>query len=113
VHDLVGSTHQYPPTDHPPPPIGDATGRRAADEEHTVSQDLMAVFTEMLTEEFGVPAEDITPDATFEALGLDSLDVVELTLVLEEKTGVKLEDEELEEVRTVQDAVDKVAEKQA
>jgi acyl carrier protein len=51
------------------------------------------------------------PDATFEALGLDSLDVVELTLVLEEETGVKLEDEELEDVRTVQDAIDKVAAK--
>jgi acyl carrier protein len=78
-----------------------------------VSQELLAVFTEVLTEEFGVPEDEITADATFEALGLDSLDVVELTLVLEEKTGVKLEDEELEDVRTVQDAIDKVKEKQA
>lgn len=77
-----------------------------------MSQDLLAVFTEMLTEDFGVPAEDVSPDATFEALGLDSLDVVELTLVLEEKVGVKLEDEELEDVRTVQDAIDKVVAKQ-
>ncbi len=77
-----------------------------------MSQDLLAVFTEMLTEDFGVPEEDVSPDATFEALGLDSLDVVELTLVLEEKTGVKLEDEELEDVRTVQDAIDKVKAKQ-
>jgi len=78
-----------------------------------LSQDLLATFTEVLTEEFGVPADDVAPEATFEALGLDSLDVVELTLVLEEKTGVKLEDEELEDVKTVQDAIDKVAEKQA
>jgi acyl carrier protein len=78
-----------------------------------VSQELLTIFTEVLTEEFGVPEDDVAADATFEALGLDSLDVVELTLVLEEKTGVKLEDEELEDVRTVQDAIDKVAEKQA
>jgi len=78
-----------------------------------VSQELLATFTEVLTEEFGVPEDEITADATFEALGLDSLDVVELTLVLEEKTGVKLEDEELEDVRSVQDAIDKVKEKQA
>jgi acyl carrier protein len=77
-----------------------------------VSDDLLATFKELLTEEFGVPEDDVTPDATFEALGLDSLDVVELTLVLEEKTGVKLEDEELEDVRTVGDAVNKVKEKQ-
>ena len=78
-----------------------------------MSQDLYAMFTEILTEEFGVPEDDIAADATFEALGLDSLDVVELTLVLEEKTGVKLEDEELEDVKTIQDAMDKVTEKQA
>jgi len=78
-----------------------------------VSQELLATFTEVLTEEFGVPEDEITAEATFEALGLDSLDVVELTLVLEERIGVKLEDEELEDVRTVQDAIDKVKEKQA
>ena len=77
-----------------------------------MSDDLLGTFKELLTEEFGVPEDDITRDATFEALGLDSLDVVELTLVLEEKTGVKLEDEELEDVRTVGDAIDKVKEKQ-
>ncbi|MTV27061.1 acyl carrier protein [Nitriliruptoraceae bacterium ZYF776] len=76
-----------------------------------MSQDLLPTFTTVLVDTFGVPADDVTPEATFEALGLDSLDVVELTLVLEEETGVKLEDEELEDVRTVQDAMDKVAEK--
>jgi acyl carrier protein len=78
-----------------------------------VSQELLTIFTEVLTEEFGVPEDEIAAEATFESLGLDSLDVVELTLVLEERTGVKLEDEELEDVRTVQDAIDKVKEKQA
>ncbi|GGI06258.1 acyl carrier protein [Egicoccus halophilus] len=77
-----------------------------------MSQDLFATFQTILVDTFGVPADDVAPDATFETLGLDSLDVVELTLVLEEETGVKLEDEELEDVRTVQDAIDKVAEKQ-
>lgn len=78
-----------------------------------MSQDLYATFQTILVDTFGVPADDIAPDATFEALGLDSLDVVELTLVLEEETGVKLEDEELEDVRTVQDAIDKITEKQS
>ena len=75
-------------------------------------QDLYPLFEQTLVETFGVPADDVAPDATFEALGLDSLDVVELTLILEEETGVKLEDEELEDVRTVGQAIDKVVEKQ-
>ena len=78
-----------------------------------MSQDLYATFQTILVDTFGVPADDIAPDATFEALGLDSLDVVELTLVLAEETGVKLEDEELEDVRTVQDAIAKITEKQS
>ena len=77
-----------------------------------MSQELLHTISEVLSEDFGVPEDDIAPDATFEGLGLDSLDVVELTLVLEEKTGVKLEDEELEDIRTLQQAVDKIAEKQ-
>ena len=77
-----------------------------------MSQDLLSTFRTLLVDTFGVPEGDVQPDATFESLGLDSLDVVELTLVLEEETGVKLEDEELEDVRTVRDAINKVSEKQ-
>lgn len=78
-----------------------------------MSQDLFTTFSELLVSDFGVPAEDVKPDATFEALGLDSLDIVELTLALEDRTGVKLGDEDLEQVRTVQDAIDKVEERRA
>lgn len=78
-----------------------------------MSQDLNTTFKTILVDTFGVDEGDYAPDATFESLGLDSLDVVELTLVLEEETGVKLEDEELEDIRTVQDAIDKVAAKQS
>ena len=33
----------------------------------------------------------ITPDATFETLGIDSLDVVELVMDLESELGIELE----------------------
>jgi acyl carrier protein len=78
-----------------------------------MSDDLLTTFTELLVSDFGVPAEEISPEATFEALGLDSLDIVELTLALEDRTGVKLGDEDLEQVRSVKDAMDKVRERQA
>ncbi len=70
-------------------------------------------ITAILVEDFDIPAEELGLDVTFEALGLDSLDVVDLTLALEERTGVKLEDEELEDVRTIGDAVAKATAKQA
>lgn len=37
---------------------------------------------------------EITPDATFETLGIDSLDVVELIMDLESELGVELEIED-------------------
>ncbi len=78
-----------------------------------MSDDLLTTFVDLLTSDFGVEAGEVTPDATFEALGLDSLDVVELTLALEDRTGVKLGDEDLEQVRTVGDAIAKVEERRA
>jgi acyl carrier protein len=78
-----------------------------------MSDDLLKTFTDLLISDFGVPEAEISAEATFEALGLDSLDIVELTLALEDRTGVKLGDDDLEQVRSVQDAIDKVREKQA
>ena len=38
--------------------------------------------------------DDITPDCTFESLGIDSLDVVEMIMDLESELGVELEMED-------------------
>ncbi len=74
--------------------------------------DTYTTVSSILTGTFGVPADDLGRDVTFESLGLDSLDLVELTLVIEEETGIKIEDEELEDVRTIGDAADAIDEKQ-
>ena len=38
--------------------------------------------------------DEITPDSTFESLGIDSLDVVEMIMDLESELGVELEMED-------------------
>lgn len=77
-----------------------------------MEQQLYEQIKTILSETFKVPEDDIRPDATFESLELDSLDLVELMMVIEEELGVRIEDDEAEEIRTVADAVDKLAEKQ-
>ena len=42
-------------------------------------------------EHLELDAADITPDATFETLGIDSLDVVDMIMDLESDQGVELE----------------------
>ena len=60
---------------------------------------------ELLTDKFGVPAEDISRQATFEDLDLDSLDLVEFALAAEEELGVRISDEEAAELETLDDTV--------
>jgi acyl carrier protein len=45
---------------------------------------------------------DITPDSTFESLGIDSLDVIEIVMELEDELGIEL-DLGGEQVTTFQD----------
>ncbi|MBD0283007.1 MAG: acyl carrier protein [Thermoleophilaceae bacterium] len=62
-------------------------------------------------EEFGAEPEEIGPDAEFEALDVDSLDLVELAQIVEDEYGVQLKGEDMEGVRTVRQAVDLVVSK--
>jgi len=44
-----------------------------------------------LAEQMDISVDDITPDTTFESLGIDSLDTVEMVMDLEDELGVELE----------------------
>ena len=47
-----------------------------------------------LANQLDISPDDITPETTFESLGIDSLDTVEMVMDLEEQLGVDLELEE-------------------
>ena len=53
---------------------------------------------------------DITPDSTFESLGIDSLDIVEMIMDLESELGIELEMED-QKIATFQDLADFVESK--
>ncbi len=55
---------------------------------------------------------EITPDSTFESLGIDSLDVVEMIMDLESELGVELEMED-QQIATFQELADFVESKLA
>lgn len=44
-----------------------------------------------LADQLDLSADDITADTTFESLGVDSLDTVEMVMDLEDELGVELE----------------------
>ena len=58
--------------------------------------------------QFGVEESDITRDATFEQLDVDSLDLAELSQIIEDEFGVQLKGDDVGRIKTVGDAVDLV-----
>jgi len=61
----------------------------------------------MMVEQFDLKLENLTPEATLESLGLDSLSVIEFMFNLEDEFKIKLPDERVE-IKTLQDVIDLV-----
>jgi len=59
--------------------------------------------------EFGAEEDAIRPAATWEELDVDSLDLVELAQIIEDDYGVELRESDMEQLKTVDDAVAMVA----
>ena len=63
----------------------------------------------ILVEQLGVDEEQVTEDASFQGdLDADSLDLVELIMELEDQFGLKISDEDAQQIATVGQAVDYV-----
>ncbi len=63
----------------------------------------------LIAETLGVDEDKVTPDAKLiDDLGADSLTVVELHMEIEEKLGVKIPDEAITDLHTVQDVLDAI-----
>jgi acyl carrier protein len=56
----------------------------------------------MMSEQFDLKPEVLTPDAQLESLGVDSLSVIEFMFNIEDEFKIKLPDERVE-LKTVQD----------
>jgi acyl carrier protein len=76
-----------------------------------MTDDIEAPVKRIITEHLGVDAAKVTPVATFDDLGADSLDRVELLMACEEEFGCDISDDEAEKVGTVQHVIDLVREK--
>ena len=57
---------------------------------------------------FGPDADQVTREATFETLDVDSLDLVELAQVIEEEFGIALKGDDVKDIKTVGEAIDLV-----
>ncbi len=70
-------------------------------------RDITAEVKRIIKEQLDVDEADIKAESTFiDDLGADSLGLVQLVLAFEEAFEIDIPDEDTEQIRTVQDAVD-------
>lgn len=68
----------------------------------TLDQEVIDIIVEQL----GVEASDVTPEKSFvEDLNADSLDLTELIMTFEERFGFEISEEDAEKMKTVGDVI--------
>jgi acyl carrier protein len=58
--------------------------------------------------EVGAERDQVSRDATFEAIDVDSLDLVEVSQIVEDEFGVELEGDDIKDMKTVGEVIDLV-----
>jgi acyl carrier protein len=56
-----------------------------------------------------LPQEKITPDSTFQELGIDSLDGINIIFAVESEFNINIPDDAAQNIRSVRDVVDGIA----
>lgn len=75
-------------------------------------EEVFGIIKDYFINEFEVPEEKISLEADlFKDLGLDSIDALDMIGMLESRTDIDVNEEELKKIRTVKDVVDYVVKK--
>ena len=75
-------------------------------------EEIFDKLKELVVDQLGVEEDEVTLEATMQDdLGADSLDLVDLVMSVEEEFGVKVADEDLENIKTVGDIVNYIEER--
>jgi acyl carrier protein len=73
-------------------------------------QEILSGLAEIVAEETGLPASDVLPDKSFtDDLDIDSLSMMTIVTVAEDRFSVTIPDDEVKNLTTVGDAVTFIA----
>jgi len=86
--------------------------RKKLEEKNMTKEEIFEELKELVTDQLGVEDDEVTLEASIQDdLGADSLDLVDLAMEVEEKFGVKISDEDLENIKMIGDIVTYIDEK--
>jgi acyl carrier protein len=89
-------------------PAEQTSGERKIDIVMSIADEIERDIIEYLGAHYGVEPDEITDESTLEDLGLDSLGVLAIADIVENKYGISLDDERIAGVRTLSDFKDLV-----
>jgi acyl carrier protein len=84
------------------------TARTTSPQGGELTEEVSKVVIDCIVEFAEVDAVEVTPSATLEELDVDSLDLVEIAQVLEERFGIVIEQAHMKDVTTVGDAIEAI-----
>jgi len=74
-----------------------------------MSEDLIQRVLNIIASSKRIPRETVTIDSTFEQIGVDSMDAVEILFALENEFDISIPDDEVRTVRNVRQMCEGVA----
>ena len=78
------------------------------------NEEILAGLAELINEETGIAADTVIPEKSFtDDLDIDSISMMTIVVNAESKFDVEIPDSEVENLKTVQDAVNFIAAAQA
>lgn len=73
--------------------------------------DTLEMLRQAITKELGRDLGDITSGTSFEDMALDSLEVVQMIMAIEEAFDIEIDDEDVDGLKTVGELVEYIEEK--
>jgi acyl carrier protein len=72
--------------------------------------EIIEIVNKMLEEEFEIDPALLRPESLlYEDIGLDSLDAVDLIVLVDKQLGVRIEEDQARAIRTLEDVYDTIA----
>ena len=88
------------------------TGAQKLHGEVMMEKEILPILKEFISEHFDVPEDDITAESSFvDDLGADSLDMAELSMIVEEKFGIEIQGLDWERLTTVGSSIEYLQER--
>lgn len=72
------------------------------------SKETYTKIVDIVAEILKIDASALKPDSTFESLGADSLDILQIIMKIEETFGIEISDEQASNIKTIDEAVNSI-----